>query len=163
MPIFVFSLTACNQSTPPATAPTVPQTEIGRQQPSSAELEEKFATAQREFSNSNFGNALKLVNEYLNNSPSRADAYLLRGRIQSVIGDTSAAAISIEEALKAGISTPEKIFLDPALNNLLHSDHYKPLVERYPMLASQVSKKVNGERGKTVVRAGGISIQLPSD
>jgi hypothetical protein len=113
----------------------------------------------------NYGSALDSINEFINRQPANSDAFYLRAKIQSAVGDFSAATISLEQALLAGLSNPSDVLTDSTLVEYRKSASFKQLQAKYSVLALRNDKPAarRPSDDAMIVKAGNITLRLPND
>jgi tetratricopeptide (TPR) repeat protein len=113
----------------------------------------------------NYGSALDSINEFINRQPANSDAFYLRAKIQSAVGDFSAATISLEQALLAGLSNPSDVLTDSMLVEYRKSASFKQLQAKYSVLALRNDKPAarRPSDDAMIVKAGNITLRLPNN
>lgn len=161
-------VSACQPNVSPpivvTSAPTAPL--IAAPAPDSTSKQElKIEDIRAQVSLKNYGTALDWINAYINRQPANADAFYLRARIQSAVSDFSAATISLEQALQAGLSNPNEVLTDTTLFEYRKSASFKQLQNKYSVLALRNDKPVakRPNEDAMIVKAGNITLRLPNN
>lgn len=160
-------LSACQPNVTPLNivAPTLTTPPIVAPAATTSKQELKIEDIQAQVNLKNYGSALESVNEYINRQPTSADAFYLRARIQSAVGDYSAATISLEQALQAGLKNPSEVLTDTTLVEYRKSDSFKQLKTKYSVLAQgkDNSTKKRSNENVMIIKAGDITLRLPNN
>jgi tetratricopeptide (TPR) repeat protein len=157
-----------NMTTPSTatSAATTPSIAVSVATAASASKQEvKIEDVRAQMNLKNYGSALEAINEYINRQPANSDAFYLRAKIQSAVGDFSAATISLEQALQAGLSNPSEVLTDAMLVEYRKSTSFKQLQTKYAVLTSRNDKPVvkRPNEDSIVVKAGDITLRLPNN
>jgi hypothetical protein len=160
-----FLCIACSQnpdSINNASAPARPDTQV------SSLLNE----ARSEIEKSNFGRAIDITQTITRSDADNHEAYFLRSVANAAIGNMKEALAAIDESMRRGLKDITRISEEHKLSLLRTTPEYHDLIKKYgygssseitstEIKAGNVS--IKEESGRSVIKAGDISIVVPKN